>query len=110
MTCIADYHDTMQQHKATSELHLIPLEQQRTYCVGTPGEPGLPPDDRFARYANSSYNLKCVAYRRSTRPFQLVPDCGEALCVFLFCRSCMNHTTGSWEMTEPLVRFLMKHL
>ena len=50
----------MQQHNATSELHLIPLDQQRTYCVGTPGEPGLPTDDRFARYANTSYNLKYV--------------------------------------------------
>jgi hypothetical protein len=50
----------MQQHNAISELHLVPLEQQRTFCVGTPGEPGLPADDRFARYANSSYNLKCV--------------------------------------------------
>ena len=58
--CVADYHDTMQKYKATSELHLIPLEQQRTYCVGTPGEAGLPADDRFARYANTSYNLKCV--------------------------------------------------
>ena len=50
----------MQKYNATSELHLIPLEQQRTYCVGTPGEAGLPADDRFARYANTSYNLKCV--------------------------------------------------
>ena len=29
--CAAQYyHDTMQKHNATSELHLIPLEQQRT--------------------------------------------------------------------------------
>ena len=53
-----DYHDTMQQHNAISELHLIPLEQQRTYCVGTPGEAGLPHDDHWARFANSTYNLK----------------------------------------------------
>jgi hypothetical protein len=25
-------------------------------------------------------------------------------------RSCMNHTEGSWEMTEPLTQFLMDHL
>ena len=53
-----DYHDTMVAHNATSELHLIPLEQQRTYCVGTPGEFGLPANDRWSIYANTSYNLK----------------------------------------------------
>ena len=55
----------MQKHNATSELHLIPLEQQRTYCVGTPGEAGLPADDRFAQYANTSWNLKCAATQLS---------------------------------------------
>jgi hypothetical protein len=48
----------MVAHNATSELHLIPLEQQRTYCVGTPGEFGLPANDRWSIYANTSYNLK----------------------------------------------------
>ena len=36
------YHEVCQHHNVTSELHLIPLHQQRTFCVGTPGEPGLP--------------------------------------------------------------------
>ena len=33
--CAAQYyHDEMQAHNATSELHLIPLDKQRCYCVG----------------------------------------------------------------------------
>ena len=75
------YHEVCQQHNVTSELHLIPLHQQRTFCVGTPGEPGLPAEDRYARYANSSYALNC-----------------------------MNHTLGSWGMVEPLTKFLVKEL
>ena len=42
------YHEACQQHNVTSELHLVPLEEQRCYCVGTPGAAGVTPVRRHA--------------------------------------------------------------
>ena len=50
-----------------------------SYCVGTPGEAGLPADDRFARYANTTWNLKCANSTHLSRGF--------FLCARIYCPS-----------------------
>ena len=79
------YHEAMQANNATSELHLIPLDKQRCYSVGQPEDPAA----KAASQGHDNYSKYC--------------DSGPAL------RS-MNHTMGSAEMVEPLVRFLLKVL
>jgi hypothetical protein len=86
------YHETMQAHNATSEMQLIPLHEQRCYCVGQPGEPALNGSaagdgaDSYARYCRSQD-----------------PQTGAML-------NCQNHSVASAEMVVPLTRFLMKAL
>ena len=79
------YHETMQAHNATSELHLIPLHQQRCFAIGQKDDPAAAKaaggDDKWSAYCGSSYNLNS-----------------------------MNHTTGAAEQVEPLVSFLLKAL
>ena len=73
---------TVQANNATSELHLIPLDKQRCYSVGQPEDPAA----AKASQGHDKYSEYC--------------DSGPGL------RS-MNHTMGSAEMVEPLVKFLM---
>ena len=64
LRCAAQYyHDGMQAHNAISELHLIPLDRQRCYCVGQPEDPSLNKSaamggaDHYARYCASKRSI-----------------------------------------------------
>ena len=75
------YHEAMRANGATSELHIVPLDQQRCYSVGNPGDPTVPvADRRFQRFC-SNRSLTSI-----------------------------NHTMGFSSMVEPLTRFLLRTL
>ncbi len=75
----------MVKHNATSELHLIPLSEQRCFSTGQPEDPSAAAaaggKEPYARYCDSSFKLNS-----------------------------MNHTTGASGQVEPLVRFLLAAL
>ena len=71
----------MRANGALSELHIVPLDQQRCYSVGNPGDPTVPvADGRFQRFC-SNRSLTSI-----------------------------NHTMGFSSMVEPLTRFLLRTL
>ena len=77
----------MLAHGAHSELGLIPLDKQRCFALGTPGDPAVPPEaQRFARFcprAPRMSNYSSTNY------------------------SSLNHTQGFAGMVQPLARFLV---
>lgn len=79
------YHNTMVSHNATSELHLIPLHEQRCFAIGQPDDPAAGKaaggTDALAKYCTAN---------------------------FMF--NSMNHTTGSASMVLPLVEFVKREV
>ena len=74
------YHEAMVANGGRSELAIVPLDQQRCYSIGVPGDPTLPAGQNLSRFC-SSPNMTSI-----------------------------NHTQGFSGMVEPLTRFLLKHV
>ena len=47
------YHETMIAHGAHSELGIVPLNEQRCFSIGDPGDPAVPAADRWSRFCAS---------------------------------------------------------
>jgi hypothetical protein len=78
-SCAAlNYHRTMLDHEGLSEIGIVPLDQQRCFSIGSPGDPAVPAADTFQRF------------------------CSEPNATSL------NHTQGFAGMVQPLARFLMR--
>jgi hypothetical protein len=63
-----------------SRLAIVPLDQQRCYSIGNPGDPTLPVGQNLSQFC-SSPNMTSI-----------------------------NHTQGFSAMVEPLTRFLLSAL
>lgn len=75
-----NYHRTMLAHHAWSEIAIVPLDQQRCFSIGNPGDPAVPAADTFQRF------------------------CSEPNATSL------NHTQGFAGMVVPLTNFLIRAL
>ena len=75
-----NYHRTMLAHHAWSEIAIVPLDQQRCFSIGNPGDPAVPAADTFQRF------------------------CSEPNATSL------NHTQGFAGMVVPLTKFLIRAL
>ena len=76
----ANYHATMVKHGAgeRSELHYLPLDQQRCGCLGELGGDGVPAGDSFAQFCKVDN------------------------------QTCLNHTQGFASLVEPATEFLLR--
>ena len=74
------YHETMIANGGRSRLAIVPLDQQRCYSIGNPGDPTLPVGQNLSQFC-SSPNMTSI-----------------------------NHTQGFSAMVEPLTRFLLSAL
>jgi hypothetical protein len=76
----ANYHATMVKRGAgnRSELHYLPVAEQRCGCLGEVGGEGVPPTDSFARFCKVDN------------------------------QTCLNHTQGFASLVEPAMQFLKR--
>ena len=75
-----NYHTTMLKHGAASrsELHYLPVAEQRCGCLGEVGGVGVPTGDSFARFCKVDN------------------------------QTCLNHTQGFPSLVEPATKFLQR--
>ena len=92
-----NYHEAMIRHGAISHLALVPIADERCFCVGTPG---LQHNGTGAAAVGNPYATEgCEIIPPDTHPSQRYQD-------GLF--HCMDHTMGFAAMVEPLTQFLIQ--
>jgi hypothetical protein len=70
----------MLAHGAHSEIGIVPLDQQRCFSIGNPGDPAVPAADTFQKFCDDPNTTS------------------------------LNHTQGFAGAVEPLTHFLMTAL
>ena len=78
-----NYHETLRAHGVKSELVLVPAQDERCFCLGTPGHTAAA-GSPVSKFCNSSWS-KCAGFM------------GE--------RCCIQHTMGFADMVQPLAKF-----
>ena len=95
MHCSAarNYHETMVAHGAHSVLMLVPEDDARCFCVGTPGLEGTGEATK-----GNPYSVACANIPADDSPLPFKQD---------GLLHCMDHTMGFAGMVEPLTQFAM---
>ena len=88
-----NYHETMVAHGAHSVLALVPEDDARCFCVGTPGLEG---SGQAAK--GNPYSVACASIPPDDSPLPFKQD---------GLLHCMDHTMGFAGMVEPLTQFAM---
>ena len=110
-TCAArNYHTEMKKHGADSTLMLIPADQERCSCVGTPGVKA----DTLSAYAERC-NTPAPGFLNglgNSTPCTLPPESGARS--WGECEQsgsgqrCMLHTMGFGSMIDPLMKWVKR--
>jgi hypothetical protein len=113
------YHETMLAHGAHSELGIVPLDQQRCFSIGNPGDPV---SQRPTRRTCVRLDTPCCASIVHSRLLQCAHADIKCACQAVpkedtfqrFCKdpntTSLNHTQGFAGAVEPITRFLIEAL
>jgi len=81
----SNYYDTLRSHGVHAELYLVPKEDMRCQCIGTPGNPAA---------AGSPFSSHC------TDSWTVCESMESTNC-------CISHTLGFADMVVPTVKFVL---